>query len=111
MPESTILPATEAEIDKVLTSLESQQPTVADDMKTVGQSDESPDITSVPQGFDSLSDASSLCIEPAPLTVSSASLPSPLVTIKLGRNCWGYPLLTSLMTKNVDFDVILCRNQ
>jgi len=36
-----ILPVTEAELetDKVLTNLESQQPFVADDMKTVCQSD------------------------------------------------------------------------
>ena len=82
MPESTILPATEAEleVDKVLTNLESQQRFVpVDDVKTVCQSDQSPDMASVPQRFDGLSDASSLCVEPAFSTVVSASLPSPLL--------------------------------
>ena len=81
MPESTILPATEAELeaDRVLTSHESQQSFVpADDIVKTVQLNQSPDMANVPQGFDG-SDASSLCVEPALSTVVPASLPSPLL--------------------------------
>ena len=63
-----------------MTNHESQQPFVPTDdiMKTV-QLDQSPDMANVPQGFNSLSDASSLCVEPSLSTVVPALLPSPLL--------------------------------
>jgi len=68
MPESTILLATEAEleIDRVLTDYKSQQPFVpADDIMKTVQLDQSLDMANVPQGFNGLSDASSLCVKPS----------------------------------------------
>jgi len=82
MPESTILPTTEAEleIDRVLTDYESQQPFVpANDIVKTVQLDQSLDMANVPQGFNGLSDASSLCVKPSLSTVVPASLPLPLL--------------------------------
>ena len=73
-------PTPSDKVYRVLTDYESQQPFVpTDDIVKTVQLDQSLDMANVPQGFNGLSDASSLCVEPSLSTVVPASLPSPLL--------------------------------